>query len=160
MRLAHISTTDGEFLPVSLETVLEEVLADLHSQLQEAGTTVQRNLLPTVFGHAEQLRSLFQNLLTNAVKYRHPDRHPNVQINAAKSHDQWEIRVEDNGIGIAEPHKERIFDVFQRLHTSKEYEGMGIGLALCKKIVERHGGHIWVESKPEQGATFVFTLPA
>jgi signal transduction histidine kinase len=160
LALAHIGTAGGNFRPTNLETVLEEVLADLHSQFEAAGATVQRDPLPTVRGHAGQLRSLLQNLLTNAVKFRHPDRRPHVRLSATKARDQWEIRVADNGIGIAEQHRERVFAVFQRLHTSKEYEGIGLGLAVSKKIVERHGGHIWVESAPGQGATFVFTLPA
>src|SRR5262249_38981629 len=107
-----------------------------------------------------QLRALFQNLLTNAVKFRRPDRPPHVRLGASKAGEQWEIRVEDNGIGIAPQHRERIFGMFRRLHTSTDYEGLGMGLAICKKIVERCGGRIWVESELGQGATFVFTLPA
>jgi signal transduction histidine kinase len=158
LALAHLST-GSDFLPTSLAMILEEVVADLHSQLTAAGATVQHDPLPTVRGHAGQLRSLLQNLITNAVKFRHPDRRPHVRVSATKAHDQWEISVADNGIGIAEQHCERVFEVFQRLHTSREYEGLGMGLAMCKKIVERHGGHIRVESAPGQGATFVFTLP-
>ncbi len=160
LALAHLSTTGKDVLPTSLATIVKEVVADLHSQLAAAGATVQHDPLPTVRGHAGQLRSLFQNLITNAVKFRHPDRRPHVRVSATKAHDQWEISVADNGIGIAEQHRERVFNVFQRLHNSKEYEGIGMGLAICKKIVELHGGHIRVESEPGQGATFVFTLPA
>jgi signal transduction histidine kinase len=160
LMLAHISKAEVEFRPTSLTTVLEEVLADLHSQLEETGATVQCASLPTVRGDAGQLHALLQNLLTNAVKFRHPDRPACVRVSATKSQDQWEISVADNGIGIAEQHRERIFNVFQRLHTEREYEGVGLGLAVCKKIVERHGGHIRVESEPGQGATFVVTFPA
>jgi len=159
LALAHIGKVEGEFRPISLTTVLEEVVADLHSQLEETGATVQHNPLPTVHGNPGQLRALLQNLLTNAVKYRHPDRPSSVRVSATRSPDYWEVSVADNGIGIAEQHRECIFDVFQRLHTEREYEGVGLGLAVCKKIVERHGGHIRVESEPGQGATFVFTLP-
>jgi light-regulated signal transduction histidine kinase (bacteriophytochrome) len=160
LALAHFNESGEEFRPTSLTTVLEEVLADLHSQLQAAQATVQCAALPTVRGDAGQLRALFQNLLTNAVKFHHPDRPPHVRLSATKGKDQWEIRVTDNGIGIAAEHRERIFEVFRRLHTSKDYEGLGMGLAICKKIVERHGGHIHVESTPDQGTTFVLTLPA
>jgi light-regulated signal transduction histidine kinase (bacteriophytochrome) len=160
LALAHIGTAGGEFRPTNLERVVEEVLADLHSQFEAAGATVERDPLPTVRGDAEQLRALLQNLFTNAVKFRHPDRRPAVRLSATKAREQWEIRVADNGIGIAEQYRERVFDVFRRLHTNKEHEGVGIGLAVSKKIVEHHGGQIWVESEPGQGATFVFTLPA
>jgi signal transduction histidine kinase len=157
--LVHIDQAAVKFRLLSLTTVLEEVLADLHSQLEATGATVQHDPLPTVCGDPGQFHALFQNLLTNAVKYRHPDRSPFVQLRATQARNHWEIRVADNGIGIAERHHERIFQVFQRLHTEREYEGVGIGLAVCKRIVERHGGSIRVESELGQGTTFVLTLP-
>jgi signal transduction histidine kinase len=94
------------------------------------------------------------------MKYRHPDRSPCVRVSATNVSNAWEIHVADNGMGIAEQHRERIFEVFQRLHTEREYEGIGLGLVGCKKIVERHGGAIRVESEAGQGSTFVLTLPA
>jgi signal transduction histidine kinase len=160
LALAHFSKAGEAFRPTSLQTVLDEVVADLHSQLQAAQATVHCETLPTVRGDAGQLRALFQNLLTNAVKFRHPDRLPHVRLSATKAEDHWEIRVADNGIGIAAAHHERIFEVFRRLHTSTDYEGIGMGLAVCKKIAERHGGHLRVDSTPNQGATFILTLPA
>jgi light-regulated signal transduction histidine kinase (bacteriophytochrome) len=160
LALAQIGKAKVEVRPTSLTTVLEDVLTDLHAQLDATGATVHAEPLPTVCGDVGQLRAVFQNLLTNAIKYHHPDRSPSVRVSATKANTHWEIRVADNGIGIAEPHRERIFEVFQRLHTEQEYEGIGLGLAVCKKIVERHGGHIRVESEPGQGATFIFTLPA
>jgi light-regulated signal transduction histidine kinase (bacteriophytochrome) len=160
LALAQVDKVAAEFRPTNMTTVLEEVIADLHSQLAVTGATVHPEPLPTVHGDAGQLRAVFQNLLTNAMKYRHPDRSPSVRVSATKAGAHWEIRVEDNGIGIAEQHRERIFEVFRRLRTEREYEGNGIGLSVCKKIVERHGGSIRVESEPGQGATFVFTLPA
>jgi signal transduction histidine kinase len=159
LALAQIDKPGEEFCPTNLETVLADVLADLHSQLAAAGATVQHDPLPTVRGNAGQLCALLQNLLTNAVKYRHPERRPAIRLSATKGREQWEIRVVDNGIGIAEQHHEDIFKVFRRLHTEAEYEGIGLGLAVCRKIVERHGGRMWVESALGEGATFVFTLP-
>jgi light-regulated signal transduction histidine kinase (bacteriophytochrome) len=103
---------------------------------------------------------LFQNLIGNALKYRHKDRPPQVQVSATRTNGEWQFAVRDNGIGIDPKHFGQIFGIFQRLHTREEYEGTGIGLALCQKIVTRHGGRIWVESKPGEGAIFSFTLPA
>jgi light-regulated signal transduction histidine kinase (bacteriophytochrome) len=160
LMLAHIGTPGGEFHPTNLEAVLADVLADLSVQLETAGATVERDPLPTVRGNVGQLHALLQNLLTNAVKYRHPERRPVVRLSATKGREQWEIRVVDNGIGIAEQHHEDIFTVFHRLHPEAEYDGIGVGLTVCKKIVERHGGRIWVESTLGAGATFVCTFPA
>jgi signal transduction histidine kinase len=158
LALARIGKAERVVRPTSLTTVLEEVMADLHAQLEATGATVQYDSLPTVYGNPEQLRSLFQNLLTNAVKFRHPDRAPSVRVRATPLPGYVEVSVVDNGIGIAAEHHGRIFAAFQRLHTEREYEGTGIGLAVCKKIVEQHGGSIRVESAPGQGTAFVFTL--
>jgi light-regulated signal transduction histidine kinase (bacteriophytochrome) len=113
--------------------------------------------LPTVFGDEVQLAELFQNLIANAVKFR-SGAPLHIRIRVQVNHAEWQFAIQDNGIGIDPKHADRIFVLFQRLHTHEEYEGTGIGLALCKKIVERHGGRIWVESKPNHGSTFFFTI--
>jgi light-regulated signal transduction histidine kinase (bacteriophytochrome) len=119
---------------------------------------VTYDTLPTVHGDAIQLGLVFQNLIGNALKFC--GRTPCIHIGARREGRQWIFSVRDNGIGLDPQHAERIFQVFQRLHTRSEYPGTGIGLAICKKIIERHGGRIWVESQPGAGATFMFTLPA
>ena len=114
----------------------------------------------SIVGDAEQILRLFQNLIGNALKYRAPDRTPEVRVSCRRDNEFWEICVADNGIGIEEPYRERIFGLFQRLHTHENYEGTGIDLAVCRKIVERHGGHIRVESNQPVGCCFLFTLPS
>ena len=147
------------FEPVSMEEVLADALAGLAAALSEAGAAVTHNPLPVVLGDAVQVRSLLQNLIGNAVKYRHAGRPLEVHVEAAMADGEWRFSVRDNGIGIDRQYWEKIFVIFQRLHPLDRYEGTGIGLAICKKIVDRHGGRIWVESVPDQGSTFFFTLP-
>jgi light-regulated signal transduction histidine kinase (bacteriophytochrome) len=137
--------------------VVESAIANLQAAVQESGAQFFIDKLPTVTAEPAELRQLFQNLLGNAIKFRSP-RPPEIHIAAKiKGHD-WVFSVSDNGIGIAPEHAETIFGIFKRLHTHSEYPGSGIGLAICKKIVEQSGGRIWVESQP-QGARFCFTLP-
>ena len=115
--------------------------------------------LPNVHGDAKLLGLVFQNLIGNALKFRGQEP-PQIHVSARQKGAHWLFSVQDNGIGIDPQHAERIFEVFQRLHTRKEYAGTGIGLAICRKIVERHGGRIWVKSEPGKGAAFFFTVPA
>ena len=115
--------------------------------------------LPVINGYATELKQLFQNLITNAIKFRKKETPPAINISVQKNEGYWEFAFKDNGIGIEEKYNEKIFLIFQRLHTRTEYEGSGIGLSHCKKIVELHKGKIWVESKPGEGSTFYFTLP-
>lgn len=136
---------------------VEQALANLQGAIRENKAVVTYSELPAVMGDISQLVQLFQNLVSNAIKYRH-DAPPVIHITACKQDKKWLISVSDNGIGIAPQHQKRIFQIFQRLHTQREYSGTGIGLAICQKIVEIHGGCIWVQSQPEQGSTFYFTL--
>ena len=140
--------------------VLNQALKRLSVALTESGAQVNCGELPTVQGIPAQLTLLFQNLVGNAVKFRDKDRPIRIDIGAQPQGDEWVISVKDNGIGIDSQYFERIFLIFQRLHSRTEYPGTGLGLALCKRIVEQHGGRIWVESAPGSGATFFFTLSA
>lgn len=143
-----------------LNEVVETALSNLAPRIEETGANISiPDILPTVLGDAVRLTSLFQNLLSNAMKYRLQDRLPEVGITADRSGDEWQISVDDNGIGIEPEYQDKIFMIFQRLHGQETYDGTGIGLALCKRIVEQHGGRIWVTSTPGQGSTFHFSLP-
>ncbi len=139
---------------------LEQALQSLSVVLQESDARINREALPVVVGVPTQLAVLFQNLIGNAIKFRRADQPVRIDIGARRQGDEWIVSVKDNGIGIESQYFERIFMIFQRLHSRAEYPGTGIGLALCKRIVEQHGGRIWVESAPDGGSTFFFTLDA
>ncbi len=146
---------------IDLERVFAEAIENLKARIDESGASVSRGPLPRVQGDKIQLVQVLQNLIGNGLKFRRGDVAPAIQISAAERGDGWWIiSVRDNGIGIEPEHQQRIFDVFQRLHARNEFEGTGIGLAICKKIVEHHGGTISVASTPGAGATFSFTLQA
>lgn len=140
------------------DALLNRVLNSLKLAIQDTGATITRDPLPVVMADEGQLGQLLQNLLTNAMKFR-GEKPTQVHISAARDGALWRISVRDNGIGIPAEHAERIWVIFQRLHTKAEYPGTGIGLAICKKISERHGGNIWVEPSPGGGSTFCFTIP-
>lgn len=142
---------------VDLDHVTEDILHQLQLDLEEADVTVTTDGLPTVPGDEIQLRQLLQNLIENAVKYRATHRRPEIRLSAARTNEGWVITVADNGVGVNEEQHDRIFELFRRGHP--DYEGVGLGLAICQRIVERHGGTIWVESEPDRGAKFIFTLP-
>ena len=145
---------------VDLNAVMAEVRANLSAALADSGGTLNVAApLPTLTGDAQELTRLLQNLVSNGLKYHAADRPPEVTVRARRDSGFWRIEIADNGIGIAPEHHEKVFGVFQRLHARDQYEGTGIGLAICKKVVERHGGRIGLESRPGQGATFHFTLP-
>jgi light-regulated signal transduction histidine kinase (bacteriophytochrome) len=134
-------------------------MANLSAAIRENAAGIKKGELPVVNGDETQLLQLFQNLIGNAIKFQKPGAAPEVHISSGKQGDSWLFSVTDNGIGIDNKFSDRIFEIFQRLHTREQYPGTGIGLAVCKKIVERHGGRIWVDSKPGQGTTFFFTIP-
>jgi signal transduction histidine kinase len=144
--------------PIDCNELLDNALKSLRLALAESGAGIQRGDLPVVLGNAAQLTQLFQNLLANAIKFR-GEQPLRIGVSAAPDGPFWCFSVQDNGIGIESEYFDRIFVMFQRLHSRSAYVGTGIGLAICKKIVERHGGRIWVESTPGQGAAFKFTLP-
>lgn len=145
------------FEPVDLERCLDIVRGQLDPSLVESGT-VTSGELPTVQGDAVQLMQLLINLVTNGLKYR-SERPPRVHLSASRQAEQWQVVVEDNGIGVEHAHREQVFELFRRLHGPGEYPGSGIGLAICQRVVERHGGRIWVEGRPGGGSRFIFTLP-
>lgn len=155
---SRLITTRGESMrTANCETVLDWALMNLQVAIQESGAEVTRSPLPVVAVDPVQVGQLFQNLIGNAIKYRSPQP-PRIHVNAERRRDEWVFSVSDNGIGIDPEYRERIFGVFKRLH-GREYPGTGIGLAICKRIVEGHGGRIWVESQIGKGATFRFTIP-
>jgi PAS domain S-box-containing protein len=155
---ARVSTRGRDLEPIDSAAVLKEALSNLATVIQESGGVVSHGPLPTVATDPTQLLQVLQNLIGNAIKYR-GDRPPEVHIDVERRAGEWQFTVRDNGIGIEPQYFERIFGIFQRLHTRKEYPGTGIGLALCKKIIERHGGRIWVVSQPGEGSAFCFTIP-
>ena len=134
-------------------------MLNLRVAIEESGAAVDWDQLPEIWVDQTQFTQLFQNLLGNAVKFRQKETPPRIHVSAVDTGADWLFSVQDNGIGIAGQHAERVFQVFQRLHTRVEYPGTGIGLAVCQKVVERHGGKIWVESEPGAGSTFRFTIP-
>jgi PAS domain S-box-containing protein len=159
LQYARVGTRGKEFKPTPLSGVVADVMANLSSAVEEARADVVVNELPTVSCDATQMAQVFQNLIGNALKFRRAGQTPTVRVSAQRADGVWSIAVADNGIGIESKYFERIFQMFQRLHARSDYPGTGIGLALCRKIIERHGGRIRVESTPGQGTTFTFTLP-
>jgi len=159
LAFSRVGTRSATSVPVDVSVVLAGALANLTVAIDEAGASVAAGALPTVYGDPGQLGHLFQNLISNAVKFR-GETAPLITVSAEHDGDSWLFRVHDNGIGIAPEYFDRIFVIFQRLHGREKYGGTGIGLAIARKIVERHGGRIWVESTPGRGTTFLFTLPA
>jgi len=155
---SRVGTRTRPLQQVSLQSVFERAVANLRGAIEASGAVVTGEALPEVYGDEVQLAQLLQNLVGNAIKFR-GEQAPRVRVEAAESGNEWQISVRDNGIGIEAAYFERIFMVFQRLHTRDEYQGTGIGLAICKKVVDRHGGRLWLESTPGAGSTFHFTLP-
>ncbi|NIR28195.1 MAG: PAS domain S-box protein [Gammaproteobacteria bacterium] len=155
---SRLGTEERRFKPLDLGAAVDEAVENLRGAIDEVEARVEREDLPTVMADDRQIVQLFQNLIGNAIKFR-GDEPLRIRIAAQAREDEWLVSVEDNGIGVEPRHAERIFAMFQRLHTQQEYPGTGIGLAVCKKIVQRHGGEIWVRSEPSKGSTFYLTLP-
>ncbi|MDM8549050.1 response regulator [Desulfobacterales bacterium HSG2] len=158
LAFSRVGTRGKPFGPVEAEHILEQTLTDLSVSIRESGAVVTHDALPRVIADASQLARVFQNLIANAVKFR-GEEPPRIHITAEKNDGEWVFSFKDNGIGIAPKYSDRIFVIFQRLHTREEYPGTGMGLAMCKKIVERHAGRLWVESREGAGSTFYFTIP-
>ncbi|MEO6672647.1 MAG: two-component regulator propeller domain-containing protein [Ginsengibacter sp.] len=148
-----------ELEKVDCNKTLQEVLADLGAAIDHSKADIQHHTLPVISGYPTEIKQLFQNLIINAVKFQKKGVSPQILISILKTNGQWEFAFKDNGIGIEKNNSEKIFNIFQRLHTRSEYEGTGIGLSYCKKIVELHKGKIWLESEPGEGTTFYFTIP-
>jgi light-regulated signal transduction histidine kinase (bacteriophytochrome) len=157
--LSRIETRGQALELTDAGAVLERTLEALSWVTKEAEAQVTHDPLPEILADAAQLSQVFQNLVSNAIKFRRPDEPPRIHISAQRTEGAWRFSVADNGIGIAPEQKEHIFQIFCRLHPEQDYPGLGIGLALCRSIVERHGGRMWVESTPGQGSTFYFTVP-
>ncbi|MCX6925467.1 MAG: ATP-binding protein, partial [Verrucomicrobia bacterium] len=158
LTFSRIGTRDSDFGPADLNLVVSDALDNLRASINAARAKVTTDDLPTLPVNASQMTRLFQNLIGNALKFR-GERLPEIHVGVQKQNGRCIISVRDNGIGIGPQHFDRIFQIFQRLHTRKSYPGTGIGLAVCKRIVERHGGTIWVESQPGEGSTFHLSLP-
>lgn len=160
LELARTSYAELVWEEVDLQNVLAEVLALLDSAIRETGSSISSDPLPKVRGNHLMLSNTLQNLLSNAIKFRQPERPARIHVSAHRHGQKWQISVEDEGLGIAEEIRNRIFDPFQRQGRDQQLPGSGLGLALCKRVVERHGGSIWMEARPQGGSIFLFTLPA
>lgn len=159
LHYSRVGTQRHPFEMADCDVLLSETLGNLNLAIAESGAIINHDDLPTVFGDRVQLGQLFQNLIGNALKYQRLGVPPKITISAVKKDEMWQFGIHDNGIGIPAEQSDRIFQIFQRLHTSREYPGNGIGLAICRKIIDRHGGRIWVESEVGTGTSFYFTLP-
>jgi light-regulated signal transduction histidine kinase (bacteriophytochrome) len=158
LEYSRIGTRSRQAQPVDSRKALNHSLAHLERSISESDAKITVGNLPIVRMDELQFVQLFQNLIGNAIKFRSGQK-PEIHIDAERTNGDWRFAVKDNGIGIEQEYADRIFLIFQRLHTRDKYPGTGIGLSICKKIVERHGGKIWVESQPGQGSTFYFTIP-
>ena len=155
---SRVGTRGKEFVITEFDTVMKKTLGNLKKAIEESDAKVTIDPLPSLMVDGGQIGQLFQNLISNAIKFR-GNVPPQIHISSEKNENKWTFSVRDNGIGIDPEYSSRIFEIFQRLHSKEEYPGSGIGLAICKKIVERHGGNIWIESEPGKGTSFYFSIP-
>jgi light-regulated signal transduction histidine kinase (bacteriophytochrome) len=156
--LSRVNTKGSEFISIKSESALQGSLKNLYTAIKARGVLITYDSLPEIFADPMQIEQLFQNLIGNAIKYS-GDKIPEIHISCKQSDNEWIFSVKDNGIGINPAFHDRIFKIFQRLHTRNEYEGIGVGLAICTKIVQRHKGRIWVESEEGKGSEFFFSIP-
>jgi len=156
---SRVNTRGEPLAPMKLEDALQRAMQNLSYVREDSGGTITYDEMPTIVADELQMTQLFQNLIGNALKF-HGKEAPKVEVSAVRKDDNWIVSVRDNGIGIDPKYRDRIFELFQRLHTRDEYPGTGIGLTIAKKIVQRHGGKIWMDSEPGKGTTFCFTIPA
>ncbi|MES2884314.1 MAG: ATP-binding protein [Pseudomonadota bacterium] len=160
LEFSRAGRSSGTPQPLSLQVPLMRALAELEPVLRSTGAKVEYGALPMVVGEETQLAQLLRNLVDNGIKYVATGVPPRIRIDCERLGQEMRIAVADNGIGVPAEHRERIFQIFQRLHEAEDYPGTGVGLAICKKVVERLGGRLWVECPPEGGSVFFFTLPA
>lgn len=158
LQYSRVGTRGKPFKLTDFESVFGQSLVNLKIAIDENNAIITHDPLPTLMADSTQMIEVFQNLISNAIKFRSKES-PQVHVSALKKRNEWVFSVRDNGIGIAPEFFDKLFIIFQRLHSRSEYPGTGIGLAVCKKIVERHGGKIWVESEPDKGSTFYFSIP-
>ena len=158
LAFSRLNTGTKEFKQTNLANLLDDVLLSMHTSIEENNAIITYDPLPTIKCDHSQIRQLLQNLITNAIKF-HDKEPPKIHISAEETGNEWKFRVQDNGIGIGPEYREKIFDVFNRLHSREEYEGTGIGLSIAKRIINHHKGRIWVESESGKGSTFYFTIP-
>ena len=161
LEYSRVATKGKEFKLVDVNLILNQTIQTLNTSIEESKAKITLDELPTVMGDADQLQRVFQNLISNAIKFKKPEEPPIIHISSNKDlyNKEYVFSIKDNGIGIEEQYSERIFVIFQRLHTRDVYKGTGIGLSIVKRIIERHGGRIWVESEYGKGSTFYFTIP-
>jgi signal transduction histidine kinase len=159
LTFSRIGTRGNPFAPVDCENILQTAKENLTVAIAESGAVITHDRLPALVADQTQLTQLFQNLFGNAIKFHRPEEAPRIHVSSKRQDGAWRLSVRDNGIGIDPQYFDRIFIIFQRLHGREKYAGTGMGLAICKRIVERHGGRIWVESEPGKGSTFHFVIP-
>jgi signal transduction histidine kinase len=159
LTFSRIGTRGNPFARVECENILQAAKENLTVAIAESGAVITHDPLPALVADQTQLMQLFQNLFGNAIKFRRPEEAPRIHVSCQRQDGAWRLSVRDNGIGIDPQYFDRIFIIFQRLHGREKYAGTGMGLAICKRIVERHGGRIWVESEPGKGSTFHFVIP-
>ena len=159
LALSRAGTQEIDFRSVELQTLFDAACSNLQVAIQESGAEITTGPLPTIVADPRLLTQIFQNLMGNAIKFRQKEHHPRIHVSAQDTPDGYLFSVRDDGIGIEARHTERIFGIFERLHSTDQYEGSGVGLAITRRILERHGGRIWVESKPGEGSAFFFLIP-